>query len=72
MMLYGDLNGLCFFFCKEFFKCVLAVIRERGISFIPIMSRGKKNHSFIPYWPANCMAPWWFQMFFNFHLYLEK
>ena len=39
MMLYGDLNVLCFF-C-EFFKSVLAVIRERGISFIPIISRKK-------------------------------
>jgi len=40
-MLYGDVNVLCCFFGEEFFKSVLAVIRERGISFIPIMSRKK-------------------------------
>ena len=42
MMLYGDFNVLfIYFFGEEFFKIVLAVIRERGISFIPIMSRKK-------------------------------
>ena len=66
-VIWGFECFMCFFFCKEFLKSVLAVIRERGISFIPIMSMKKVSflHSLLASQLYGSVVS---NVFFNFHL----